>query len=167
MKILYVIRHAKSSWDDAGISDMDRPLNERGKADAPRMGKRLKEKAFHPDLMLSSPARRAFSTCVKIAKVIGYPESDIKTEAKLYHAGKEQILAVLKNMNDQFNAVMIFGHNPGLTEFVNSMSSRGEITNNLPTCGVVAFELPVSRWADASLRSGKVILYDFPKSGKD
>jgi phosphohistidine phosphatase len=166
MKTLYIIRHAKSSWDDIGLADFDRPLNERGKTDAPRMGKRLKEKNIHPELMLSSPAKRALSTCKKIAEVLHYPESSIKTDRKLYHASPEEIFEVLRSIKNQVNNVMLFGHNPGLTEFVNEITDDFSL-NNLPTCGVVALSFDMRTWKELQHSSGKLLFYDYPKSKKD
>lgn len=168
VKTLYIVRHAKSSWDDPNLDDFERPLNERGKRDAPRMGKRLKEREVHPDHILSSPARRAFSTAKRIAKVLGYSKDVIKTEKKLYHAGEEQILSVIKSINDKFDVVLVFGHNPGLTEFVNALKDDdGQVIDNIPTCGIVAFELKVDHWKDIGWAKGKMLFFDFPKSRED
>jgi phosphohistidine phosphatase len=164
MKTLYVIRHAKSSWDNEELSDFDRPLNERGKTDAPRMGKRLKEKEVHPDLMLSSPARRAYSTSKRIAKVLGYNKENIQTENKLYHASDADILKLLTHLPDKFNTVMVFGHNPGLTDFVNLLSNKKPVTDNIPTCGVVAFEFSIQSWSEIGFGSGNLLFFDFPRS---
>ena len=167
MKTLYIIRHAKSSWDASNVDDFERPLNDRGKRDAPRMGKRLKEKEIHPELLLSSPAKRALSTAKKIAKVLNYAKDDIKTERNLYHADEETILSIIQGMKDKHNSVMIFSHNPGLTDFVNSLMT-GEIDiDNIPTCGVVAFQLDVSSWKDVTWGSGKLLFFDYPKSRED
>src|SRR5690606_16808146 len=124
MKTLYVIRHAKSSWENPLLADIDRPLNDRGKRDAPRMGKRLQERAVVPNLMLSSPAKRALSTCKRIAEILGYGVDKIKTERKLYHADEDDLLNIIKGLNDKCQVVMIFGHNPGLTDFVNLLSDE-------------------------------------------
>ena len=167
MKTLYVVRHAKSSWDDPNAADFDRPLNDRGKHDAPRMGKRLKEKNVHPDLMFSSPAKRALSTCKRIAKELDYPKSKIKEEQKLYHASDDEILSSLQGLNDKHNVVIIFGHNPGLTEFVNSLMSEEKNINNIPTAGVVAFELNILSWRQLTWGIGTMIFFDFPKSKED
>jgi phosphohistidine phosphatase len=167
MKTLYVVRHAKSSWDDPDRSDFDRPLNDRGKRDAPRMGKRLKEKDIHPDLMFTSPAKRALSTCKLISKALDYPKSKIKEEQKLYHASDDDILSSVQALNDKHNIVMIFGHNPGLTEFVNSLMSEEKNIDNIPTAGVVAFELNISSWRQLTWGIGKLLFFDFPKSKED
>ncbi len=162
MKTLYIVRHAKSSWDDPLLDDFSRPLNERGKRDAPRMGKRLKGKKVVPDLMLTSPARRALGTCKRIAEVLAYDENKIKTERGLYHAEKEQILEVVKSLKDKHEVVMIFGHNPGLTDFVNELGNQS--FENVPTCGIAAYQLPVDSWQEADFGKGKLLFFDYPKS---
>jgi phosphohistidine phosphatase len=167
MKTLYIIRHAKSSWDNADQGDFERPLNERGKRDAPRMGKRLKEKGITPDLMITSSAKRAFSTCRRIAEILGYDEEKIKSDRKLYHADEEEILKMIKNLNDKFDSVMIFGHNPGLTNFVNTFTDDHTGINNIPTCGAVAFSVEVDSWKDIDWGKGKLIFFDYPKSKED
>jgi len=167
MKTLYIVRHAKSSWEDDALSDFERPLNERGKRDAPRMGKRLKEKDLHPDVMISSSARRAFSTAKIIATALNYPEARIVEEKKLYHANEDVMLSLLKHLNDRNNTVMIFGHNPGLTDFANSLSEKKWVTDNIPTSGVIAFELPIKLWNEITFGSGKVLFFDYPKSRED
>lgn len=161
MKTLYVIRHAKSSWDNPLLADADRPLNARGEADAPRMGKRLKKRAVRPDLMLSSPAVRAITTCRSIAAEIAYPLGKIKTDKKLYHAEDVEILSILQNLNDTFECVWIFGHNPGLTDFINQLTT--EVIDNIPTCGVVACSLAIQRWDEADWKKGTVLYFDYPK----
>lgn len=167
MKTLYLVRHAKSSWDDPGISDIDRPLNDRGKKDAPRMGKRLKEKAVIPDLMLSSPSRRTLSTCRRFAEILGYDPDSIKTERRLYHADEDEILSVIRDVKDKYNVLMVFGHNPGLTDFVNLLSEEDNIINNLPTCGVVCFTFKVEHWQMTDYGKGQFVFFDFPKSKND
>jgi phosphohistidine phosphatase len=166
MKTLYIIRHAKSSWDDTSLDDFDRPLNERGKKDAPRMGKRLKERSVTPDLMLSSPAKRALSTCRKIAEVLKYPEDKIKTEKSLYHASADGILKVIKDIKDKHEVVL--GHNPGLTDFVNDfMEDDNQFIDNIPTCGIVCFKIDVDFWSSVRFGEGKFEFFDFPKAKND
>ncbi len=167
MKTLYLIRHAKSSWDAANIDDLERPLNDRGKRDAPRMGKRLKEKDIHPDLILSSPANRAISTCKGIADVIGYPQTAIKTDSALYHSDEGTILSVIQELKNKYDTVMIFGHNPGLTDFVNTLLDGELEIDNVPTCGVVAFQFDVEAWSEIKWGKGKMLFFDYPKSKED
>jgi phosphohistidine phosphatase len=164
MKYLYLIRHAKSSWDDPYQKDIERPLNKRGLRDAPRMGKKLKEKGIHPDLMLTSPAQRALATCKLISDVVGYKPDNISVDKNLYHASEDQILSVVHKLNDKNDRVLIFSHNPGITEFVNALTGDLPITDNIPTCGVVAFEIDVTSWKDVTWKKGKLISFDFPKN---
>jgi phosphohistidine phosphatase len=167
MKKLYFVRHAKSSWDEPDLSDFDRPLNDRGKRDAPRMAKRLKEKEVAPDLMLSSPAKRALSTCEKISEVLGYPKAAIKTDRRLYHASADEILQVLRELPATCDEVIVFGHNPGLTEFVNEFSNDDRYIPNVPTCGIVFYKIDVSDWRHLDWKKGHLQFFDYPKSKED
>jgi phosphohistidine phosphatase len=167
MKTIYLVRHAKSSWDDPGISDMDRPLNERGKKDAPRMGKRLKEKGVVPDLMLCSPSKRTLSTCRQFAEILGYDRERIKTEQRLYHADEEEILWVIRNVKDKHDILLVFGHNPGLTDFVNRLSEEDHVIDNLPTCGMVCFTFKVDHWQMIDYGKAQFVFFDFPKNKDD
>lgn len=163
MKTLLLLRHAKSSWDDPFQDDFDRPLTERGKTDAPRMAKRLKEKGIHPDVLLSSPAERAITTARLIADKAGFGVHEIRTDKRLYHAGDEELLNVVHGLNDATDVAMIIGHNPGLTEFVNRLNYE-PLTDNIPTCGIVCVRLGISSWKDAGWRKGEVAFFDFPKN---
>ena len=161
MKVLYLIRHAKSSWEDDHLTDFERPLNERGKKDAPRMAKRMKEKEIVPELMISSPAKRAIKTCKEFAKVLGYPKTSIKEEETLYHASPETIMKIVQDLKDKYDVVVLFGHNPGLTEFAEWLT--GEHLVNIPTCGIVGVKLKIKSWKELSQDRNKMILFDFPK----
>lgn len=165
MKTLYIVRHAKSSWDNLDLTDFNRPLNERGKHDAPRMGKRMKERDITLDLMLSSPAKRALSTCKRMAKILSYSKERIIADQKIYHADEETLLDVVKKINDHYHSVAIFGHNPGLTEFVNALS--GSTIDNIPTCGIVGCEFKITSWKDAAMGQAALLFFDFPKSKTD
>jgi phosphohistidine phosphatase len=160
--MLYVVRHAKSSWDSALLTDFDRPLNERGERDAPRMGKRLKERSLVADLFLSSPAKRALTTAQKIAGILNYPAEKIKTDQDLYHAEDEEILEIIKKVSDKHDVILIFGHNPGLTDFVNRLTNV--TIANVPTCGIVACKLDIDFWKQLDWGKGKVEFYDYPKN---
>lgn len=164
MKTLYVVRHAKSSWADLSLGDFERGLNDRGKGDTLRMGKRLKEKGIHPDVMLSSPAKRALSTARRLAEILKYPKEKIKTDARLYHANDDTILLVVQTIKDKNDVALLFGHNPGLTDFVNAIAEAEINIENVPTCGVVAFSLPVDSWKDVNWKSGKFQFFDYPKA---
>jgi phosphohistidine phosphatase len=167
MKTLIVVRHAKSSWDDPELSDFNRPLNERGEKDAPRMAKRFKEKDITVNGMVSSPAVRALTTCRVFANVLGFPEKQIQTVKDIYHAGDEMILNVVRGLKDhpvENEVVMIFGHNPGLTEFVNNLVD--EDIDNVPTTGVVCCRLKINLWKEAKWGCGEMVFFDFPKKRK-
>ncbi|MTI19740.1 histidine phosphatase family protein [Fulvivirga sp. RKSG066] len=162
MKTLYLIRHAKSSWKFPELSDAERPLNKRGKRDAPDMGKRLKNKGLFPDLMLSSPANRALTTCQMIAKALDYPKEAIETDRRVYHAGVSELLRVVQGIDDTWNTVCLFGHNPGFTDFANELTHSD--IYNIPTCGVFACSFDVDSWKDVGYGKGKRTHYDFPKN---
>ena len=166
MKTLYLIRHAKSSWDEPNQDDFDRPLNKRGKKDAPNMAKRLKEKRVTPDFMITSPAKRALDTCQEFTKILGYDKDKIKTDQRLYHANEDQILTVIRELKDrdgdEEEIVLIFGHNPGLTEFANILLN--ECIDNIPTCGILKAHLKIDEWKDARFGCGQLEFLDSPKN---
>jgi len=166
MKKLYLIRHAKSSWADANMDDFDRLLNDRGIKDAPHMAKILRERKIFPDRMISSPAIRALSTCKAFAEVLKYDASKIVTIPKLYHASAEawlNILSALKeHKGDDEDVVLVFGHNPGITEFVNELLKV--YIDNIPTCGIVSATLKINTWKEISLGCGKMDSFDYPKN---
>ncbi len=161
MKTLYIARHAKSSWDFPELTDIDRPLNGRGNKNAPEMGQRLFKRNIKPDLLLSSPANRAFTTAQKIAQEIGYPLEEISTSQEIYHVGSGELMDIVRGQNDSINSLMIFGHNPGFTWFANSLT--GEYIDNIPTCGIVAIEFDVGSWSNIEAGEGKLIFFDYPK----
>ena len=119
--------------------------------------------------MLSSPAERALATCQAIARVLAFDNTKIKTDQKLYHASEDGILNVIRNLKDSprdsEEVVLLFGHNPGLTEFANMLLNQ--TIDNIPTCGVVGAELPVERWQDVTFGCGKMLFFDFPRSKDD
>lgn len=165
MKTLYIVRHAKSSWDDPALRDFDRPLNDRGKKDAPMMGKRLRKRGITPDILISSSAKRARSTAKRIAQALNIDEKQVRLSDNLYHAGPDMILSVIQQLPDTAHSVMLFGHNPGLTDFVNQYIHVH--IDNLPTCGIVAAKFSVQSWKDVGNAKGELIFFDFPKQSND
>ncbi len=161
-KRITLLRHAKSSWKDASVADRDRPLNRRGSKSAPNMGKRLANRGVRPSLLLTSPAKRARETARLIARELNYPLEFIQSESELYLATPETILQVVARQDDGFNDVMVFGHNPGITELANRLGDRD--IDNVPTCGVVGIELDVQEWAEIVAADGKTVFFDYPKS---
>ena len=161
MKILTLVRHAKSSWADSKISDRERPLNKRGEHDAPMMGKRVVAAGIRPSLILSSPAVRAWTTAKIIAQEIGYPREFLQRENSLYLASLDNIIDVLIAQDAEFNSVMIVGHNPGITIFANYLSPG--LTDNLPTAGVVSVGFEQDDWDLHAAPKTELLTYDYPK----
>jgi len=161
-KRITLLRHAKSSWKDASLADRDRPLNRRGNKSAPDMGKRLAELGVRPSLLLTSPAKRARETARLIARELNYPLEFIQSESELYLATPETILQVVARQDNGFNDVMLFGHNPGITELANRLGDRN--IDNVPTCGMVGIELDVKEWTEIVAADGKTVFFDYPKN---
>lgn len=160
--MLYLVRHAKSSWSDSSLSDRDRPLNKRGRRSAPDMGRRLAAQNQLPDLIISSPAKRANSTARKIAKEVGYDRSKIVTDENMYFSGTGSMLEMLENVDDRYDSVMIVGHNPAMTTLMNMLS--GSSVDNMPTCAVALIDFPIMSWSDLHSADGQLLTYDFPKN---
>ena len=161
MKRLYLVRHAKSSWEDPSLDDIDRPLNNRGEKNAPEMGERLKKQGIMPDLLICSPARRAESTAKKIAKKIGYPKNDILINDDLYHGSDAMLINIVKTLDYTADSVMLFGHNPGFTYFANQLCHIN--ISNIPTAGVVAIDFQIDTWSDVESGKGELVFFDYPK----
>ena len=165
MRTLFLGRHAKSSWNNALLADQDRPLNERGLRDAPRMGKRLAARNIRPDLIISSPALRAYDTAVKIADEIDYPVSDIQVTKEIYLEGKTGILNAISLLDSNIDSVMLIGHNPGITITTNYLTQAD--LGNIPTCGIAEIQFDFELWSEIDSSTGKMVLFDYPKRIKD
>jgi phosphohistidine phosphatase len=161
MKTLYLIRHAKSSWDDPQLSDHDRPLNKRGERDAPLMAKILKKKKIKPDLILSSSAVRALEYAKVISSHLDYKKKDIVSTKDLYLSDEDEMLKILKNVKDSNDIVFLFGHNPDITSFANSLCSAN--LDNIPTSGICEIEFDTDNWNDIDYGKGKFKSFDYPK----
>lgn len=164
MKTIYIVRHAKSSWDDISLTDHDRPLSKTGVRKTKRIIDFLLQQQISPDLMISSTAVRARDTAFQIAKGIGYPEADIVLDNALYHAGYEDIYTTLFGIEDKADSVMLFGHNPTLTYFVNNFV-RPEI-DNLPTAGVVSVSFSTDKWEKLAKAKFQINFVVFPRTLK-
>jgi phosphohistidine phosphatase len=162
LKSLLVVRHAKSSWEWDDLNDFERPLNERGKRDAPVMAQRLLAASAVPDLLLSSPAKRARKTALLFAKEFGMPEEGILFKSELYHAPVEVFYEVIHKMDDQVNTLAVFSHNPGITAFVNEFTPVK--VDNMPTCGIYAIRIKAERWSDFRKADKDFWFFDYPKS---
>ena len=161
MKTLTLVRHAKSSWKDNSLADRDRPLNKRGERDAPVMGRRIVEAGIRPSLIVSSPAVRAWTTAKAVAKEIGYPSEFLQRDKDLYLGSLSDILDVVVAQDNGFNSLMLFGHNPGFTDFANYLVPG--LTNNLPTAGVVSVNIDQDDWNIDDQPTAELVLYDYPK----
>ena len=160
MKTLFLIRHAKSSWDNAALPDKERPLNDRGRRDAPKMGERLAKRDVKPDLILSSPAVRALSTAEIVAEKLDYRRKDIVVTERLYAAEVDDLLDVIRQLGDELKCVMLFGHNPEFTELAHRLS--GEIAH-MPTCAIAEFTFDAKSWSGIDSIKPAQILLDYPK----
>jgi phosphohistidine phosphatase len=161
MKKITIIRHAKSSWKNHGLLDIDRPLNKRGKRDAPMMGRRLVDRGCDPEIILTSPAERAMRTAEAIAQELEFPWDEIVVEDRLYGADMDDWLEIISQFDDIFEWAMLFGHNPEITDLVNFFSSY--YIPNVPTCGIVEIEFPVERWDDIDQAEPTSFDFDYPK----
>ncbi len=144
MKTLFILRHAKSSWSHSGLADHDRPLNRRGKRDAPKMGELLSELGLVPDLIISSTAKRAHATAKMVAEACGYGSS-IRLARDFYHADPEDFIEVLQGIDDEYSSVMIVGHNPGMEELLDDLTGESAY---LTTANIAHVELPIGRWSE-------------------
>jgi phosphohistidine phosphatase len=152
IKTLLILPHAKSSWKFPDLADHDRPLNKRGKRDAPKIGNLLKKKELVPDIIISSTAVRAEKTAKMVAKASKY-KGDVALSDSLYAAGPDAYIDVLRNLQNKYNTVLVIGHNPGLEELVKILS--GEEHHVMPTCALAHIRLDIQSWSDIVQMTGK------------
>src|SRR5690348_3595826 len=162
-KLLLLIRHAKSSWDDIGQKDFDRPLNERGKNDAPAMAKKIrKEKDVELDAIVSSPAKRALETAKYFAKEFDIKKKHIIEVPKLYEPTIDAFYDAVANIDDDYKAVALFSHNPGITAFANQLTNVH--VDDMPTCAVFALRVLADEWKNFQLAEKEFWFFDYPKN---
>ncbi|MDB4655597.1 histidine phosphatase family protein [Flavobacteriales bacterium] len=161
MKTLVIIRHGKSSWKHPELKDYHRPLKQRGVNSAFSVASELVKHNIQPDLFLSSPAVRALDTAIIVATNMAFPLDRIATENSIYEASVSDLLKALSVIPDENETVLFFGHNPGFTGLVNQLQE--EQLSNLPTCGTMAIELPISSWSDINSASGKQLFKLIPR----
>jgi phosphohistidine phosphatase len=159
---LFLIRHAKSSWADSGLDDFSRPLSKRGKKNAPEMGKRLAQLSVIPESILASPAKRAKKTAIYMAEATGYPVSEISFHQGLYLGSLQFHLDLLKKEFAVADTVFLVGHNSTITELSEYLTGISLV--NVPTCGIVAIEYPVSSGFATGAGAGNLLFFDFPKN---
>ncbi len=156
-----LVRHAKSSWDNPTLNDHDRPLNLRGKRDAPVMAQKVHELFGVPDLLVSSTANRAFTTAKVFRKEIGLEETQLLSKPGLYHSTENDVMEAISLIDDNVKFVLIFAHNPTMTFLANSF--KGDMINNVPTCGVVMLESSAASWAEVHTSNTKRVQFIYPK----
>lgn len=164
MRLLTLVRHAKSSWEQPTLDDFERPLNERGERDAPRMAELVKRALGVPDRLVSSPALRAITTARVFAEAFGVAAADIDEQPRIYEASPDTLLSLVQRLDDGDRHVMLFGHNPGLSELAHGLARCG--FDDLPTCAIVQIGFDAKLWSDVDERGGTQRFYAFPKQLK-
>jgi phosphohistidine phosphatase len=164
MKTVILVRHAKSDWNDPSLSDFDRPLNERGKRDAPVMAHRLLDKKVEVDAFISSPAKRAKRTAKTFAEAFKRDKEEIVYEEDLYGAGNEVFYRVISEAKNKWESIALFSHNPGLTDFANLLTETR--IDNIPTCGIFAVKADCRDWKEFRDAKKEFWFFDFPKNGQ-
>ncbi|SMF54879.1 phosphohistidine phosphatase [Alteromonadaceae bacterium Bs31] len=167
-KTLYLVRHAKSSWSDPSLSDLERPLNKRGERSAPEMAKRLlqhisqeKDKFPEPELIISSPALRAHVTAKILAKELDFKAKNIKLDERLYFQGAKKMLEVIYELGGNTESLMIVGHNPDISELHNLLNKNK--IDRMPTCAVATLHFDTKKWPDIKNVSASLVDFDYPK----
>jgi phosphohistidine phosphatase len=163
MKTLFLIRHAKSSWETPQQNDFDRSLNERGKADAQMMAQRVSKRNIAIDAFVSSPAKRAITTCEYFAKQYKKEKSDIILKSELYLAGPPVFEDVIEQLDDRIEHAAIFSHNNGITDFANQLTDAR--IDNMPTCAVFAIRVNTKSWKQFKKAKKEFLFFDYPKNG--
>ena len=158
---LLICRHAKSSWQDPGLHDFDRPLNKRGERDAPEMGRRLVQRQMRPDLIMTSPAARASATALHYARQLGIPPGQIQQNPEQYEASALKLIGLIRAVDSGVRTLMLVGHNPESTCLANELG--GLSIDNIPTGGIVALAFSKCAWADLTAGSGTLLFFDYPK----
>jgi phosphohistidine phosphatase len=162
MKKLYIVRHAKSSWEYAGINDIDRPLKKRGINDAYLISSVLEKKIDRPSVFVSSCANRALHTALIFSYAFNYPLANIKISKSLYSFSDGYLIKTIKALDNGFDSAIIFSHDHGISDFVNAYGNK-EITH-VPTSGVVGIKFKTDHWKD--IKNGKTLFTEFPKHYK-
>ena len=165
MKHLILVRHAKSDWGNASLSDFDRPLNERGKHDAPLMAERLKDKKIAIDAFVASPAKRAAKTAKFFAEAFKKGKEDIVFKEELYLASTDIFFEVMEKLPADWNSVAVFSHNEGITDFANQLTNAR--IDNIPTCGVFAVKIDCDNWKDFRKAKKEFLFFDYPKNNNE
>ena len=161
-KTLTAVRHAKSSWSDPLLEDLKRPLNSRGKRAAPAMGRYLHDAGQHPDLMISSPAKRARKTAVLMAREFGYQESRILIDERLYFEGSSAILQMVQEQESSYENIYVFSHEPVISEFCELMCGLHVL--KYPTAAACSMTFQTDSWQTIQPGQGQQLFFVKPKA---
>lgn len=161
MKTLLLVRHSKSSWDDPGVADHERPLNARGLRDAPVMGQRLAERGVAPDVILSSTAVRARATAELIAHALGIGAARVVADERLYGASADEVLSVIGELDDEVSCAIVVGHNPETASLAHQFSDE---IHEMPTTAVAEFTFDVDAWYELDGAEPVTVRVDTPRS---
>lgn len=161
MKILYILRHAKSSWDNPLLADFERPLNARGLDSAPLMGEIINKNNFQPDWILSSPAKRAKQTAI-LVKNSGKIETEIQYDERIYEASPQTLLQIISEVKTDADSIMLVGHNPGLEGLIRVLTTEDQV---MPTASLAVIDLEIENWSDISAGCGTLRVFIRPNEG--
>lgn len=161
MKTLVLIRHSKSDWSDPNLTDIERPLNKRGKRDAPFMASLLKEKGVAPDIILTSPAERALQTVKYFVDEFNFDRDKILVREEIYSMGSIAIRKLISQIDDSHNVIFLFGHNPDLSALANQLLDV--FIENVPTTGIVCIDFDFNSWKEILNKKGKLRFFEYPK----
>ncbi len=164
MKRLLLMRHAKSSWDAGGLADFDRPLNDRGLRDAPRMGQHLREQKLRPGLVLSSPAERARQTAALVVEAARFKSARLRHDERIYEADAARLIEVVTQLEEDAETVLLVGHNPGMEQLLQLLTGE---TRRMTTAAVALVALDIEKWSKAREHSGRLEWHVRPKELQD
>ena len=160
-RTLILVRHAKSSWKHEGLSDFERPLNNRGFKNAPEMGRRLVDENLSIETIISSPALRAITTAELIAEELAFNIQKIEQNEQIYEASLTTLIDFVRGIDNNSHRVMLVGHNPGFTVLCNYLSDAR--IDNMPTCSIAQIHFDIDRWDSISEHAGSLVGFDYPK----
>lgn len=165
VKRLFLIRHGKAEWNSESGMDFDRALHQRGRLNVIEMAEKIADTPFSPDLIVSSPAQRAFSTAQYFAKFWNMMEQNIQIRSQIYEAKVKTLLNLVNQFENQYQTIAMFGHNPGFTDLANYLCK--DYIYNIPTSGVVLYEFPFEEWKFISADTAKLLLFNYPAHEDD
>jgi len=161
MKTLFLVRHAKSDWENSNLLDIERPLNERGYSNANSMSLLFKEKQDNPDLIITSPAIRAITTALIFARNLNYDSNLISIQKELYESSVKDYLKVVSKTDEQFKSIILFAHNPTISGFAETLCKS--LPMEMPTCAIAGIHFDCKKWGDLKTTKGELFLFEYPK----